>query len=137
MNGGKKTKENIARTNILSVNLVSTDMLELLDYFGSRSGKDGQKNDIPYDYENGSVLHIPTLNQSRWVYECEVESMVQKGDTTTYFCKMSNVQIIEELKDKNGLWDIDLTVLEPIVYSGMYHSIDKCLGKIGDFYKAN
>ena len=137
MNGGKKTKENIARTNMLSANLVSTDMLELLDYFGSRSGKDGQKSDISFDYEDGAVLHVPTLSLSRWVYECEIESTVQKGDTTTYFCKMKNVQFIEDLAGNDGLWGVDLTVLEPVVYSGMYHSIEKCLGKIGDFYKAN
>lgn len=135
MNGGKKTKENIAGTNMLSANLVSTDMLELLDYFGSRSGKDGHKNDIPFDCEAGTVLHVPTLNQSRWVYECEIESTVQKGDTTTYFCKIKNVQFVEELKAKDGLRGIDLTMLDPVVYSGMYHSIDKCLGGTGDFYK--
>lgn len=136
MNGGKKTKVNIARTSLLSANLVSTDMLELLDYFGSHSGKDRQKADIPFEYEDGRALHVPTLNMSRWVYECQIESTVQKGDTTTYFCMIKNVQFIEELKDKDGLWGIDLTALDPVVYSGMYHSIDKCLGSIGDFYKA-
>jgi flavin reductase (DIM6/NTAB) family NADH-FMN oxidoreductase RutF len=136
MNGGKKTKDNIARTNLLSANLVSTDMLELLDYFGSRSGKDKPKNEMTFEYEDGAALHVPTLNLSRWVYECEIDSTVQKGDTTTYFCKMKNVQYDEELKDIDGLMDIDLTVLEPVVYSGMYHSIGECLGRIGDFYKS-
>ena len=136
MNGAKKTKDNVARTNLLSANLVSTDMLELLDYFGSRSGKGGRKNDIPFDYENGASLHVPTLNLSRWVYECEVADTVRKGDTITYFCEIKNVQYVEEFQNADGLRGIDLTVLEPVVYSGMYHSIDKCLGGIGDFYKA-
>ena len=121
---------------MLSANLVSTDMLELLDYFGSRSGTDGQKNHVSFDYEDGFALHVPTLNRSRWVYECEAADTVQKGDTTTYFCKIRNVQFVEKLQNADGLRDIDLTVLEPVVYSGMYHSIDKCLGRIGDFYKA-
>ena len=30
-------------------------------------------------------------------------------------------------------FDIDLTQLDPVIYSGMYHSIGKLLGKIGDF----
>ena len=30
-------------------------------------------------------------------------------------------------------FDIDLTRLDPVIYSGMYHSIGKLLGKIGDF----
>ena len=29
--------------------------------------------------------------------------------------------------------DIDLTVLDPVIYSGRYHSLGKMLGKIGDF----
>jgi len=133
MFGSKKTKENLTRTGLLSANLVSTDMLELLDYFGAHSGKDGAKNNIAYEYEDGYVLHVPTLNLSRWVYECEIANTVQTGDSTTYFCKIANVQFIEGIDEES----IDLTVLEPVIYSGMYHSIDKCLGKIGDFYKAD
>ena len=138
MNGSKKTKENIKRTGFLSVNLASTDMLELLDYFGSRSGKDGQKNEIPYDCESGFALPVPTLDLSRWVYECKVVNTVQNGDTTTYFCKTENVQIIETIKDNtDDLFYPDLTLLDPVIYSGRYHSVDKCLGKIGDFYKTD
>jgi len=135
MFGAKKTKENLARTRLLSANLVSTDMLALLDYFGSRSGKDGRKDEMPFDYEDGAALHVPALRLSRWVYECEVADQVRHGDTTTYFCAIKNVQLVEELRDA-GLRDIDLTRLDPVIYSGMYHSIAKCLGKIGDFYKA-
>lgn len=137
MNGSKKTKDNISRTGLLSANLVSTDMLVLLDYFGSRSGKDGQKNDISFDYDDGHALHVPTLRLSRWVYECKVMNTMQNGDAITYFCRMENVQIAEAMQKADGLWGLDLTILEPVIYSGMYHSIDKCLGKIGDFYKAN
>ena len=32
-------------------------------------------------------------------------------------------------------FDIDLTKLDPVIYSGMYHSIGQMLGKIGDFSK--
>ena len=133
MNGSKRTKENIGRTDLFSANLVSTDMLDLLDYFGSRSGKNGQKNEVEYSYQDGCTLHAPTLDKSRWVYECRVVNTVQNGETTTYFGKMENVQIISELKDADGLWGIDLTILDPVIYSGMYHSVDRCLGKIGDF----
>ncbi|MCL2494274.1 MAG: flavin reductase family protein [Oscillospiraceae bacterium] len=131
MFGSKKTKENIARTGLLSANLVSTDMLELLDYFGSRSGKDGQKDALSFEYEDGAVLRVPTLSASRWIYELDVCKTVQTGDSNTYFCRMKNVQFIEELKNADG---IDLTLLAPVVYSGMYHSIGNCLGGIGDFY---
>ena len=35
MFGTKRTKQNVIRTGVLSVNLVSTDMLELMDYLGT------------------------------------------------------------------------------------------------------
>ena len=135
MNGSKKTKENVERTGLLSANLVSTDMLEMLDYFGASTGLDGQKTGVAFDYEDGQKLHVPTLDKSRWVYECSVVNKTQNGDTTTYFCKMDNVQIPEEMKGAHGLRGIDLTRLDPMIYSGMYHSIGNLLGGIGDFYK--
>lgn len=32
-------------------------------------------------------------------------------------------------------FDIDLTVLDPVIYSGRYHSLGKMLGEIGDFLR--
>ena len=70
MFGTKQTKLNILRTGIFSANLVSTDMLPLMDYFGSRHRRDGKKDSIPYDVSRGEVLDVPVLDKSRWVDEC-------------------------------------------------------------------
>ena len=43
MFGTKRTKQNVIRSGVLSVNLVSTDMLELMDYFGTHHAKDGNR----------------------------------------------------------------------------------------------
>jgi len=131
MNGTKKTKENIARTNLLSANLVSVDMLELLDYFGLHTGLDAPKNALSYKYEDGHVLHVPTLDISRRVYECEVANTFETSDTTTYFCISKNCQQIEGLEDTYK----DIALLEPIVYSGRYFKIGDFLGEMGDFHK--
>ena len=72
MFGTKMTKQNVLRTGMFSANLVSTDMLPLMDYFGSRHAKDSRKDEIAYAVSRGEVLDVPTLDQSRWVYECEV-----------------------------------------------------------------
>jgi len=131
MNGAKKTKDNIARTNLFSANLVSTDMLELLDYFGSRSGLDAQKNALTYEYENGQVLNVPTLNISRRVFECEVINAFETSDTITYFCKNKNRQEIEGLAGNHE----DMALLEPLVYDGRYNKLGEYLGEMGAFYK--
>ena len=132
MAGTKRTKQNVIRTGILSVNLVSTDMLELMDYFGTHHAKDGKKDGISYDVCRGDVVDVPILDASRWVYECEVVRSVETGESTTFFCRIKNIQIDVQLEYVNT-FDVNLTKLEPVIYSGMYHSIGKLLGKIGDF----
>ena len=132
MSGTKRTKQNVIRTGILSVNLVSTDMLELMDYFGTHHAKDGKKDGISYDVCRGDVVDVPILDASRWVYECEVVRSVETGESTTFFCRIKNIQIDVQLEYVNT-FDVNLTKLEPVIYSGKYHSIGKLLGKIGDF----
>lgn len=138
MYGTKKTKTNVAREKQLSVSLVSTDMISLVDYLGSMSGWKGEKNDLPYEFEEASTIHAPILCESRWVYECELSSIYNTGKSDTFFCKIKNVQIDERIEiDNHSTFDIDLTKFDPLIYSGQYHSVGKLLGKIGDFYKPN
>lgn len=66
------------------------------------------------------------------MYECEVDKSVETGESTTFFCKIRNIQVDENFVCKDT-FDIDLTKLDPVIYSGMYHSIGELLGKIGDF----
>lgn len=133
MYGTKRTKQNVRRTGVLSVNLVSTDMLELMDYFGTHHAKDGQKHAVPYTVSRGEAVDVPTLDASRWVYECEVVQSVETGESTTFFCRIRNIQMDAQL-DWDDTFEIDLTKLDPVIYSGMYHSIGTHLGKIGDFH---
>ena len=132
MFGSKMTKRNVIRTGVFSANLVSTDMLPLMDYFGSRHAGDGEKNGIPCAVSRGEVLDVPVLDESRWIYECEVEKTLETGDSTTFFCCIRNIQMDERLVCRD-VFDVDLTVLDPVIYSGKYHSIGKLLGDIGDF----
>lgn len=132
MFGTKSTKQNVIRTGLLSVNLVSTDMLELMDYFGTHHAKDGKKDAVSYSVSKGDILDVPILDASRWVYECEVAQYVNMGESTTFFCRIKNIQVDEQLECADT-FDVDLTKLDPVIYSGMYHSIGKHLGKIGDF----
>lgn len=128
MNGSKKTKQNAETSKKLSANLVSTTMLKMMDRLGSYSGSDALKNKFPY--ENGFTLNVPTLPESKWVYECEVTKIVQTGDTNTYFCEVKDVTVDASIDVSKGY---DLNALDPVIYSGNYYSIGKCLGKIGDF----
>lgn len=132
MFGTKRTKQNVIRTGLLSANLVSTDMLGLMDYFGAHHASDGKKDAIPYNVCRGEVLDVPVLDESRWVYECEVVKSVEIGESTTFFCRIKNIQMDERMECRDS-FDVDLTKLDPVVYSGMYHNVGKVLGEIGDF----
>lgn len=130
MFGTKITKQNVIREGKLSVNLVNREMLPLMDYFGTHSAKDGRKDALHYSVGCGEKVDVPVLDDSPWVYECEVEDSVQTGESTTFFCRIVNIQIDEcvEVKDT---FSVDLTKFDPIIYSGMYHSIGENLGGIG------
>lgn len=132
MFGNKKTKKNVLITKYLSLNLVSTDMIPLVEYLGSSSGNDGFKDKKTYDYSEGEVLHVPTLSQSKWVYECEVVKTVTTGDSDTFFCEIKNVQVDETIDISDG---VNLTSLDPVIYSGHYHSIGEHMGRLGDYIK--
>ncbi len=132
MFGTKRTKSNVQRTGIFSANLVSTDMLPLMDHFGTRHAADGSKEDLSHKVVRGEVLDVPVLDESRWVYECEVAKAVETGESTTFFCYIRNIQMDERLNPKDT-FDVDLMTLDPVIYSGRYHSLGKSLGKIGDF----
>ena len=69
------------------------------------------------------MIDVPVLNESRWVYECEVERAVETGDSTTFFCRICNIQMDEKLVCKD-IFDVDLTVLDPVIYSGRFPSLD-------------
>ena len=85
MSGTKRTKQNVIRTGIFSANLVSTDMLPLMDYFGKKYAGDGKKDAYSYDVSRGAVLDVPTLDQSRWVcmnIKKETSDLFQSKDFT-------------------------------------------------------
>ncbi len=132
MLGAKMTKQNVLRTHVFSANLVSRDMLPLMDYFGTRHAADGRKDGIGYGVNRGEALDVPVLDESRWVYECEVKRTVQTGDSTTFFCAIRNIQMDERMNCQDT-FDVDLTLLDPVIYSGRYHSLGEMLGGIGDF----
>ena len=134
MAGTKATKTNVLREGIFSANLVSKSMLPLMDYFGSKHAKESKKKDISYGVSRGEVLNVPTLDESPWVYECKVKKQVETGDSTTFFAEIKNIQMDERMNCEDT-FDVDLTMLDPVIYSGRYHSLGDSLGKIGDYLK--
>ena len=97
--GSKRTLENIRRNKMFSANLVVESNLALADYFGTADGRDGDKMDIPVEWEEGAVLPVPVLCSSPLSFELEVEKEIRTGeqDQTVFLCKMRNTLKAENL----------------------------------------
>lgn len=132
MYGTKKTRQNVQRSGQFSINLATTKMLALVDYFGQTSGKDGKEEKLSYTWGKAECVEAPTLDVTPWVCECEVVRTVTTGESETFFCRIKNVQVDERIDVETR--GIDLTHFDPVIYSGNYHSIGDYLGAIGDFY---
>ena len=135
MAGGKKTKDNIFREGKFSANLVNEDLIWLADYFGCTSGRNGLKNQKEYAYKWGDTLEVPVLEESNWVYECEVKNTYEQDGSHLFIAEIKNIQIAEELKDMD-MTRIDLKKLKPVIYSpNQYYSIGEKIGIMEEWTK--
>jgi len=105
--GEKLTKERIHKTKIFSANLVTEELLPLADYWGNKNGNTDNKMSVAAEIEKGSILDVPTLVKSPWVYELEVQQSIKMNDGEVFLCKIRNV-----LAD--ALYDEDLSHEEKI-----------------------
>jgi len=99
--GSKRTLENIRRNRVFSANLVVESNLALADYFGTADGRDGDKMDIPVEWEEGAVLPVPVLCSSPISFELEVDREIATGehDETVFLCRIRNTLKDEALTD--------------------------------------
>jgi flavin reductase (DIM6/NTAB) family NADH-FMN oxidoreductase RutF len=131
--GNKKTKENIARTGLLSATIVTPDMLPLVEQFNRATYKQELKDRLEYSIKNGKVLEVPLLDGAKFSYECQVIKTVEIGTTHTYFAEIKNVNASNEVQQLDFL---DLRKINPVIYSPMnYFTVGEHLGQIGDFSK--
>ncbi len=91
--GSKRTLENIRRSRVFSANLAVEKILPLADYFGTADGRDGEKMNIPVDWEQGAVLPVPVLSSSPFAFELEVTREISTGSNneTVFLCQIRNV----------------------------------------------
>ncbi len=99
--GSKRTLENIRRNRVFSANLVVESNLPLADYFGTADGRDGDKMDIPVEWERGAVLPVPVLCSSPLSFELEVDREISTGEhnATVLLCRIRNTLKDEALTD--------------------------------------
>lgn len=131
--GSKQTKTNILRDRMFSANLINQDNIWLADYFGTTKGEEQLKDDVPYDYKWGNQLKVPVLDQSNWVYECEVSKIIELDGSHLFLADIKNIQIDKRFEGMD-LKMIDLKLLNPAIYAPYnYFSIGDRIGGCGEW----
>lgn len=114
------------------INLVSTELAEITDWCGVRSGKKFNKfletNLTPV---HGSKVKAPLIYESPVNIECVVKQIVPLGSHDMFIAEIVAVHASEKLFDKKS-GEMHLERANLISYSnGHYYNLGKILGKFG------
>ena len=86
------------------------------------------------DAENVSSESLNVQDQnSENEADKEIYDSGSLNDLSSALSKGTDENASDDAVTGSGEFDVDLTVLDPVIYSGKYHSIGKLLGDIGDF----
>lgn len=131
--GKKLTREQVEKNRRFSLNLVTTEMMDAADYFGTQSGFASDKCEaIDISYSKGEVLDVPVIDMSPWIYECQLVDVIQAGDGSIYIGKVKNIIVDDKIPDTT-YGKIDLINVDPLIYSpGGYYSLGRKIGNVGD-----
>lgn len=129
--GVKRTRENIGRTDLFSATLVTPDLLPLCEQFNRGTYKKELFESLRYETRRGEALNVPLLKGTRYSFECEVLTMADIGETTTYFGRIAQVNSSEEIQ---AMEFFDLRRINPVIYSpNHYFTVGEHLGRIGEY----
>lgn len=112
--GEKLTKDCIQATKIFSANLITEELLPIADYFGNMSGYQEDKMKVPVEIETGRVLNVPILTKSPWIYELEVDRLMELDGGTVLLCKIRNVLVDESLCDETQSVEQRVQAIRPV-----------------------
>lgn len=131
--GKKLTREQVEKNRRFSLNLVTTEMMDTADYFGTQSGFAIDKcKAIDVSCSKGEILDVPVIDMSPWIYECQLVDVIQAGDGSIYIGEVKNIIVDDKIPDTT-YGKIDLINVNPLIYSpGGYYSLGRKIGNVGD-----
>ena len=118
----KLTLDRIRETKVFSANLVTEATLPLADYFGSVSGRNPEKMNIPLEWEKGAKLDVPVLTACPVAHELEVRELIPlNGEgSTALVCEIRNTLIDPMLADEGIPSAERLRRIAPVTTAGGY-----------------
>lgn len=131
--GKKATREQVERNKMFSVNLVTTEMMDIADYFGTHSGYSLDKCMVAnVAFSKGEAVNAPVLDMSPWIYECELSDIIQVEGGAVYIGKVKNILVDDKIKDTD-YGKIDMINVDPLIYApGGYYKLGGRVGNVGE-----
>ena len=102
----------IKQTGLLSVNIVTEEILPRADYCGIVSGSKTDKSSL-FDF-TPTELGTPMINESPLTMECRVEDMYEINGFDNFICSITGTYAANEVLSKDG--KIDYHRLRPVLF---------------------
>ena len=123
LNKGHYTNKGIHENKVFSVNVPSTEMLEITDYCSIVSGHDHDKSKI-FNVFYGELESAPMIQECPLTFECRLVETVEFATHEVFFGEIVATYGDEEILTHERP---DVAKIKPILYS-MY---DNCYWKMG------
>jgi flavin reductase (DIM6/NTAB) family NADH-FMN oxidoreductase RutF len=128
MNG---SHDAIVDTGEFSVNVPSTDMVEITDYAGLVSGKRVDKSDL-FEAFYGELKTAPMIAECPLTIECKVSQTVDLPTNSFFIAEIINIYCEEDLLDDGKP---DVQKIKPFVLTmpdNRFWALGKCVGRAWD-----
>ncbi len=128
------TNKGVKENRVLSLNLVTQDMLQAASYVGTVSGAKVDKSGV-FPYTIGET-GAPLLTDAQLTMECRVVDIYETKTFESFILKIEHTFADEDVLNENG--KLDYRMLKPILFempTYEYVSTGEVLGKCLDFAK--
>ena len=88
---------------LMSLNLVSPEMLEKVDYVGSVDGDKVDKSDV-FGFHRGEA-GTPVIDEAPLTMELKIEDVYECNGFNNFICSIANTYVDEDRLDENGRID--------------------------------
>lgn len=127
---GRFSSHMIKETGEFAINLPTKDLLEIMDYCGSRSGRHEDKFEhFGLEKSEASKINVPLIKNSPVNIECRVKHMLNLGSHDMFVAEVVAIDVNRNIISGHK---IDFGKLDLITYVGStYYSIGELLAKQG------
>ncbi len=123
------SNKGIKQYKACSINILSVDEIEAVDYVGIVSGEKVDKSQI-FPHEITDELHVPIIKSARVAMECELTDIYQTSNHDNFILKVVNTFVDENVLNEDG--KIDYLKVNPLMFempNRKYLSLGEELGK--------